>query len=193
MRIVIDDALRARARELYPKGLAPESAYLGEEALVAGAFGEAAFERTLELLELAKPEYVGEQRLPWDFIGEPYGRVDVKTKPRSVPPKLEYEAGIAAEQLAKPDLPDVFVFVSLYPKAARPGYHYEEAWIVGYMPVKRFKRFAHFVPAGSPMGNGTSKSWRDMHDVKLGQLWPIEWLIPYERRSYDDPFPVRKT
>lgn len=193
MRIEIDEALRARARELYPKGLSPESAYLGEEALVAGAFGEAAFERALELLELPKPEYVGDQRLPWDFIVEDHGRVDVKTKPRSVPPRIDYEAGIAAEQLAKPDLPDLFVFVSLYPKAARPGYHYEEAWIVGYMPVERFKRFSWLVPEGSPMGNGTSKSWRDMHDVKLGQLWPIEWLIPYERRSYDDAFPVRKT
>jgi hypothetical protein len=183
MRIVIDDALRARARELYPKGLAPETAYLGEEALVSGAFGEAAFERAIEILELPKPEYVGSQRLPWDFIGEPYGRVDVKTKPRSVPPRVEYEAGIAAEQLAKSDLPDVFVFVSLYPKAARPGYYYEEAWIVGYMPVERFKKFSHLVPAGSPMGNGTSKSWRDMHDVKLGQLWPIEWLVPFDKRE----------
>lgn len=188
MRIEIDEALRARARELYPKGLDPETAYLGEEALVAGAFGEAAFERALELLELPKPEYVGDQRLPWDFIVEGHGRVDVKTKPRNVPPRAEYEAGIAAEQLAKPELSDLLVFVSLYPKASRPGYHYEEAWIVGYMPTERFKRFSWLVPAGSPMGNGTSKSWRDMYDVICAQLWPIKWLVPYERRKYDDPF-----
>jgi hypothetical protein len=183
MRIVIDDELRARARELYPKGLDPETAYLGEEALVAGAFGEAAFERALSILGLPAPAYVGYQRKPWDFEGEPFGTVDVKTKPRSVPPQGTYEAGIAVEQLAKEEKPAILAFVSLYPKASRPGYYYEEAWIVGYMPTERFERFSYLVPEGSPMGNGTSKSWRDMRDVKLAQLWPIEWLVPFDKRE----------
>jgi hypothetical protein len=169
--VPIDSEIRQRARELLYPGESPS--YLGKEAEVAGAFGEAAFERAWARLGGGLLEHVGSYE--FDYRERTIGEIEVKTKPRSVRPEPHYQAGVAVANLEFQH-PSAFVFVSLYPKAEGPFFRYEEAWIVGWMSDAEFRERSVLVPKGSTMGGGGA-SFRDMRDVDLAQLRPIEELI----------------
>ena len=146
---------------------------VGKEAEVAGAFGEAAFERAWARLGGRLLGHVGAYE--FDYRERTIGEIEVKTKPRSVRPEPHYQAGVAVANLEFQH-PSAFVFVSLYPKAEAPFFRYEEAWIVGWMSDAEFRERSVLVPKGSTMGGGGA-SFRDMRDVDLAQLRPIEELI----------------
>jgi hypothetical protein len=169
--VPIDSEIRQRARELLYPG--ETTSYLGKEAEVAGAFGEAAFERAWARLGGSLLEHVGAYE--FDYRERTIGEIEVKTKPRSVRPEPHYQAGVAVANLEFQH-PSAFVFVSLYPKAEGPFFRYEEAWIVGWMSDAEFRGRSVLVPKGSTMGGGGA-SFRDMRDVDLAQLRPIEELI----------------
>jgi hypothetical protein len=169
--VPIDSEIRQRARELLYPGETPS--YLGKEAEVAGAFGEAAFERAWSRLGGLDLEHVGGYE--FDYRHREIGRIEIKTKPRTVRPEAEYQAGVAVANLEFQH-PEAFVFVSLYPKAEAPFFRYEEAWIVGWLSDQEFRERSVLVPKGSTMGGGGT-SFRDMRDVNLSQLRPIEDLV----------------
>ena len=188
--VPIDGEIRQRARELLYPG--KTSSYLGKEAEVAGAFGEAAFERAFHRLGGQLLEHVGAYE--FDYRHGVIGKIEVKTKPRSVRPEAKYQAGVAEANLEF-QRPEAFVFVSLYPKAEGPFFRYEEAWIVGWLSDAEFRERSVFVPKGSEMGGG-GLSFRDMRDVNLSQLRPLEELVSASLlRPRDDlsrPFFVTK-
>ena len=169
--VPIDSEIRQRARELLYPG--ETSSYLGREAEVAGAFGEAAFERAWARLGGSLLEHVGAYE--FDYREKAIGEIEVKTKPRSVRPESHYQAGVAVANLEFQH-PSAFVFVSLYPKAEGPFFRYEEAWIVGWMGDAEFRERSVLIPKGSTMGGGRA-SFRDMRDVDLSQLRPLEDLV----------------
>lgn len=169
--VPIDGEIRQRARELLYPGKA--SSYLGREAEVAGAFGEAAFERAWQRLGGQLLEHVGAYE--FDYRQRDVGTIEVKTKPRSVRPEEKYQAGVAMANLEFQH-PGAFVFVSLYPKAEAPFFRYEEAWIVGWLSDAEFRDRSVYVPKGSEMGGG-GLSFRDMRDVNISQLNPLESLV----------------
>lgn len=169
--VPIDGEIRQRARELLYPG--KTSSYLGKEAEVAGAFGEASFERAFHRLGGQLLEYVGAYE--YDYRQAAIGKIEVKTKPRSVRPEAHYQAGVAVANLDF-QRPEAFVFVSLYPKAEGPFFRYEEAWIVGWLSDAEFRERSVLVPKGSEMGGG-GLSFRDMRDVDLSQLRPLEELV----------------
>ena len=169
--VPIDSEIRQRARELLYSGGA--GSFLGKEARVAGAFGEAAFERAFHRLGGQLLEHVG--AFEYDYRHVNFGTIEVKTKPRSVRPEAKYQAGVAEESLDF-QRPEAFVFVSLYPKAEAPLFRYEEAWIVGWLSDAEFRERSVYVPKGSEMGGG-GLSFRAMRDVDLSQLKPIEDLV----------------
>lgn len=169
--VPIDGEIRLRARELLYSGETPS--YLGKESKVAGAFGEAAFERAFHRLGGQLLEHVGAYEFDYRHLA--LGRIEVKTKPRSVRPEAHYQAGVAEESLEFQH-PEAFVFVSLYPKAEAPFFRYEEAWIVGWMSDAEFRERSVLIPKGSEMGGG-GLSFRDMRDVDLSDLKPIEELV----------------
>jgi hypothetical protein len=171
--VSIDSEIRQRARELLYPGGGADTAYLGKEAEVAGAFGEAAFERMMQRYGDKDLRHVG--IVDHDFEHRVLGSLEVKTKPRSVRPRASYEASIAVANLSYQE-PDRYVFVSLYPKAAGPYYRYEQAWIVGWEHREEYLRKAYLVPKGSEMGGGR-QSFRDMLNLEIADLQPIEDLV----------------
>lgn len=179
-RITINETIRERARELYRlhrKDRDASMTYLGEESMVAGAFGEAVFEAGCLICAVPAPRYVGSEAYTHDYEGNGWPRVEVKTKPRSVEPREEYQAGVPSESLLY-QKPDLWVFVSLYPKATRQtGWAYEYGFIVGTMTGDEFEERSRFVPKGTPMGSG-APSYEDMRVVDLGELRPFTNITP---------------
>lgn len=173
--VPITPEIRARARELLYPGGSPGN-NLGREAEVAGAFGEAAFETAWRRLGGRDLVHVG--TFDHDYRHEAVGRLEVKTKPRSVRPRAEYQASVSLENLEL-QTPEAWIFASLYPKADAPYFRYEEAWIVGWLWDAEFRERSYLVPRGSEMGDGTP-SFRDMRDIDLANLRPLEDLV---RRS----------
>lgn len=170
--VPITPAIRARARELlYPGGA--RKADLGKEAEVAGAFGEAAFEEAWQRLGGVDLVHVG--AFDHDYRHETIGRMEVKTKPRSVRPEPNYQASVSLENLDRQH-PEVWIFVSLFPKATAPFFRYEEGWIVGWMSDAEFRETSVLIPKGSTMGGGGA-SFRDMRDVDISQLRPLQELV----------------
>lgn len=182
--VPIDSEIRLRARELLYSGGA--ESFLGKEARVAGAFGEAAFERAFHRLGGRVLEHVGV--FEYDYRQKGIGTIEIKTKPRSVRPEGRYQAGVAEESLDF-QRPEAFVFVSLYPKAEAPHFRYEEAWIVGWLSDTDFRERSVYVPKGTEMGGG-GLSFRAMRDVDLSQLKPIEDLVRLSISGEDAYHPV---
>lgn len=183
--ISITEEIRERARELYRMHRSDRDAldtHLGDESMIAGAFGEAVFEAGCKALDLAVPEYVGDTAFGYDFEGFGWPRVEVKTKPRSVAPRPEYQAGVPTDSL-RYQKPDLWVFVSLYPKASKAdGWSYETGWIVGTMTGDEFLEQSILVPKGSPMGSGMP-SYEEMRTVDISQLRPFEAVAEFVRRQ----------
>ena len=179
-RITINETIRERARDLYRlhrKDRDASMTYLGDESMVAGAFGEAAFEAACQICAVPVPRYVGAEAYSHDYEGNGWPRVEVKTKPRSVHPRAEYQAGVPTESL-RYQKPDLWVFVSLYPKASRQdGWSYESAFVVGTMTGDEFLERSRLVPKGTPMGSG-APSYEEMRVVDLGELRPFTDITP---------------
>lgn len=171
--VPIDQEIRQRARELLYPGGGATKAHLGKEAEVAGAFGEAAFERAMHRLGDRDLRHIG--IVDHDFEHPVLGSIEIKTKPRSVRPRADYEASVAVANFAY-QAPDRFVFVSLYPKVSGPYYRYEEAWVVGWEYRTEYLRKSVLIPKGSEMGGG-GLSFRDMRNLELSDLQPLEDLV----------------
>jgi len=183
--VPITPDIRLRARDLlYPGGA--RKADLGKEAEVAGAFGEAAFEVAWQRLGGRDLVHVG--TYDHDFRHDAVGRLEVKTKPRSVRPLATYQASVSLKNLERQH-PEAWVFVSLFPKATAPFFRYEEAWIVGFLKDEEFRERSYLVPKGSQMGDGSS-SFRDMRDIDLCDLNPIEDLISASLLRHGTIYPV---
>lgn len=185
LRIEITESIRERARELYRAHRSDRDAsdtHLGEEAMISGAFGEAAFEAACEALRVPAPRYVGDSAYGYDFEGSGWCRTEVKTKPRSVPPRAEYQAGVPTESL-RYQKPDLWIFVSLYPKAsAADGWSYQAAWIVGGIAGDLFLERSYLIPKGSIMGSG-KPSYEEMRAIDIGDLMPFERIAEHVRRQ----------
>ena len=88
----------------------------GKEANLIGSIGEVLFERCIQDAGLTLEKETGEkEKYNHDFvIGEEF-TVDVKTKDRNVPPKLNYDCTVAQKTLDHQE-PDFFYFISLLKK-----------------------------------------------------------------------------
>ena len=85
----------------------------GKEANLIGSIGEVLFERFIQDAGLTLEKETGEkEKYNHDFvIGEEF-TVDVKTKDRNVPPKINYDCTVAQKTLDHQE-PDFFYFISL--------------------------------------------------------------------------------
>ena len=88
----------------------------GKQANLIGSIGEVLFERFIQDAGLMLEKETREkEKYNHDFvIGEEF-TVDVKTKDRNVPPKLNYDCTVAQKTLDHQE-PDYFYFVSLLKK-----------------------------------------------------------------------------
>ena len=127
----------------------------GSRAVWCGAIGQAVFERLLE--EEGIPFQVNSV-ITHDYQ-VPAGRLEVKTKERSVVPQPYHEASLYEYNQAW-QRADWYGFVSL--KFA-PGYNvfsdpalekYEAGFVMGCIQHKRFFEIFHLVKKGADLGNG---------------------------------------
>jgi hypothetical protein len=169
-RVPITAEVVELARHYYPLGRDHSKTDLGIEAPIVGAFGEAVL--TVAAREVGLPvEYVGDKVITHDFQS-PVGRLEVKTKATNYRPGPNFFAGFSASALEFQKA-DLFVFVSLWPKAgAEEAWSYQEGYVVGYIPRLDFVERANFEPVGTIMGGGRP-STREMFTLRFHELLPF--------------------
>lgn len=172
-RVAITEEVRALARTFYPKGRDYEKTDLGIEAPIVGAFGEAVFATAATEIGLGW-EYVGSRLYSHDFETS-VGTVEVKTKASNYRPHAEFFAGFSESALAF-ETADLFVFVSLFPKASEEdAWSYQEGFVVGWTTRTDFLERSSFEPVGTIMGGGRP-STRPMRTLKVKELIPFSGI-----------------
>jgi hypothetical protein len=179
-RVEITDEVRALARTFYPKDRDFSKTDLGIEAPIVGAFGEAVFATAATEIGLGW-DYVGDRRIyvegeyqSWDFE-TPVGTVEVKAKASHYRPHSEFFAGFSEAALVF-EKADLFVFVSLFPKASEEdAWSYQEGYVVGWTTRLDFLDRASFEPVGTIMGGGRP-STRPMRTLKVKELIPFSGI-----------------
>lgn len=118
--------------------------------------------------ELAVKEYIrgtystDVERYNHDIIC--YGKtIEVKTKRRTAPPKLEYEVSIAST--SKFQIPDYYVFTSV------DG---EFVWLLGFISHDEYFHEAKYIKNGDIDISNGFVCRRDMHNLKHKYLYPMK-------------------
>lgn len=89
-------------------------------------------------------------------------KIEVKTKRRTVHPKLSYEVSIA--KTSDFQIPDYYVFTSV------DG---EYIWIIGYISYDEYFKISRFIPKGTFDVTNRFTCNRDMYNLENSKLYPI--------------------
>lgn len=89
-------------------------------------------------------------------------KIEVKTKRRKVPPKLDYDVSIAKTSFHQ--LPDYYVFCSL---------NGLQLWIIGYISRLQFFEEARLIPKGTIDEQNNFICKTDMYNLSHRFLFPI--------------------
>ena len=98
-------------------------------------------------------------------------KIEVKTKRRTVKPKLNYEVSVA--QTSRHQKPDIYVFTSVTYKQEKPF----EVVILGYLEYDQFIESATFVPKNKLDTSNGFKCHANMYNLTHDQLKPINELL----------------
>jgi hypothetical protein len=166
-----------RAENILPPGAQDRSiSGKGDRAVWCGAIGQAVFERAMEEYEIA----FGTDAVITHDYRVPVGRLEVKTKERSVQPRPDYEGSAYAYNQAW-QRPDWIGFVSLkfapgYDKASAPTLEkYEAGWVMGCIPYDRFSDKAFIIEKGGHLPNGQEAGFVSLN-IEYHALESIEAL-----------------
>lgn len=163
--IPVDDKMKRRANDrAFNIGELKNSITKGQGNLAA-CLGEDAVKYYL------KGRYVqGKDKYNHDLIVKKK-RIEVKTKRRTVFPKIDYEVSVA--QTSKHQKPDIYVFTSVTYKNEKPF----EVVILGYLPFDEFLEKAAFVPKNKIDKTNWFKCHANMYNLTHDQLKPIKELL----------------
>lgn len=151
-----------RAKDI---GARPNSIRKGAGNLV-GILGQMAVEKAIY------GTYTSET-FDYDLIGYNNVKIEVKSKDRTVTPKLYYEASVA--DVNKTQDADLYMFTSVL----REGGKYTKAYIVGYVPCEVYRDNSIFLPKGSvdPRNKWEVKSscynmqYKDIHQFTESEIF----------------------
>ena len=101
--------------------------------------------------------------------------IEVKTKRRTVAPKLTYEASIAGTSLHQ--TPDVYAFISIEfgrAEGRHPNKKYFDlraVWLCGYYEASLYKKHSTFIRKGEVTGTNKFPARIDMHNMEYRYLF----------------------
>jgi hypothetical protein len=176
----------AAAEEAASKLPIYKGSHRGLEANIVGCLGEIVF---MEYLTQEGVAYQEAFETTHDITIVGSGRLDIKTKDRTVPPKPTYEASVT---LYNHDHQDVHYwgFVSLQRGTAKPRYaeSFHLAHIVGVANRAILDRFGKVWKEGeTDPANGT-KFWTGCINTNIGNLKPIrEAVAIWKQRQTGTP------
>lgn len=183
IRVDIDSLIVQRAEQIrrieniLPLGAQDRSiSGKGDRAVWCGAIGQAIFERAMEKYGVT---FSTDAVITHDYR-VPVGRLEVKTKERSVEPRADYEGSAYAYNQAW-QRPDWIGFVSLkfaagYDKTFAPTLEkYEAGWVMGCISYDRFNDMAVIVEKGGHLPNGQEAGFVSLN-IKYHELESIEAL-----------------
>jgi len=183
IRVDIDSLILHRAERIrlieniLPPGAQDRSiSGKGERAVWCGAIGQAIFERAMEEYRVT---FSTNAVITHDYR-VPVGRLEVKTKERSVQPRADFEGSAYAYNQAY-QRPDWIGFVSLkfapeYDKTSAPTLEkYEAGWVMGCIPYDRFTDKAVIVEKGGRLPNGQKAGFVSLN-IEYHELESIEAL-----------------
>lgn len=99
----------------------------------------------------------------YDLIWDNELKVEVKTKDRTVKPKSFYECSVSSANNSQKA--DIYVFVSLLRENI-----YTTAFILGYIPCKKYMEYAEFLPVGSIDPNNMWKVKQSCYNLPISNL-----------------------
>jgi len=99
----------------------------------------------------------------YDLIWDNELKVEVKTKDRTVRPKSFYECSVSSANNSQKA--DIYVFVSLLRENT-----YTTAFILGYIPCKKYMEYAEFLPVGSVDPNNMWKVKQSCYNLPISNL-----------------------
>ncbi|MBU2875544.1 hypothetical protein [Marinobacter salexigens] len=148
-----------------------------EEANVVGCLGEVIAEHWMRAKNIGFASQLNETK--HDYLINNSLTIDVKTKDRTVVPKIHYEATVPLYNHSH-QIPDYFLFISLHRKSNKaPGSirQYEHAYILGAISYGELcEAGIQFYKDETDWRNGT-KFWTDCLNVQVGQLVPVKETI----------------
>ena len=166
-----DDAIKSRARTVF-HDQPLQNSHRGIDARIIGAIGEAAFELTCEKLSIPLRR-IADKSTVADYVLESGALVEVKSKQRSVRPRIGFEASRPQYNESHQRV-DFYVFVSvLNPTKQRNAI--TEVAVLGAISCQEFEQLSYEVELGSKLGSGRG-AWTAMRNIKIEQLKGIEIL-----------------
>lgn len=115
---------------------------------------------------------------------------DVKTKDRTVIPKMDHEATVP-KYVYDIQVPDFYMFVSLHRPKHGDMLGFTDAYIVGWISRARFEKENYFVPKGlQPNG---AMIWTEMLNISLARLnEPADFLCRRHQAAMDAGLAVNR-
>lgn len=160
-----DDTLKKRAREIYlNKSLV--NSHRGVDARIVGAIGEAAFEEASRISRVNITRVAGESTVA-DYKLASGALIEVKTKERSVRPRLGFEAS-RPQYNEDHQTVDFYVFVSIW-NPTKVRHAFIEVAVLGAISRIEFEKISYEVPKGATLGSGRG-AWTAMRNVKIEHL-----------------------
>ena len=156
IEVQVSDAMLIRARGRARKLPKLKNSIRQQKGKLVGLIGEEIVKKHFKI-----PVAQDEAGYEYDLIHPEKGRLEVKTKERSVVPKPNYECSVAKYN-AKQDC-DLYVFVSVLND-------FSKGWVCGWTTPKKLKRKAKSFKKGDkdPSNNFTFRA--DCLNIKISDL-----------------------
>lgn len=144
------------------RGRGNKAGYLGEEALAPYINAEIVSNNR------------GLDKYSYDLMLSSGGRCEVKTKRRTVPPKMDYDVSIA--ETSKHQKPDLYAFISLEFERA-VGTHpkkyigLKNIWLCGFMPADEYWNKAKVWKKGKIDHTNNFKTHVNMYNLRIKDLY----------------------
>lgn len=175
-RIKLTDHHYQVAQEIFERTPVYRKSHRGEAANQVGILGEVVIREALDLSELAyDPDFTTTHDLRISQVG----RLEIKTKDRTVPPRLEYECSLPLYNHEHQNA-EYFAFVSLErdKRDANEGwerFHY--AHIVGAANQKMITTHGKVWRAGETDPSNGTKFWTDCINISIANLKPFDEAV----------------
>jgi len=136
---------------------------------LAGYLGEEAVASYVNAVVISNDE--GDAKFGYDLIKD-NKRIEVKTKRRTVVPKLFYDVSVAASSKHQADKKglDLYIFASIQFEGSTP----KRIWIIGQKDRDQYFKEARLIKKGEPEGNNGFIAHTNMYNLVTTKLDPIK-------------------
>jgi hypothetical protein len=164
----VNDRHRQLAAERAAEYPILKGSHRGVEANEIGALGEVIAESWLARNDV---QFQSVRTTRTDLVLSGQKTLEIKTKDRTVAPKLEYEASIPLYNHDHQQ-PDYYLFVSLERKRGQSSNlaNFHTAHIVGASSVRRMHQHGKVWEAGETDPDNGTTFWTDCLNIKIGKL-----------------------